>query len=57
VPHTVQSIVGLTVFHFASGDFGDQLLGRSPFTPSEVKRRKQEVRGLLHGGLVARPQT
>ena len=55
IPHTVQSIVGLTVYHFASGDFGEQLLGRSPFTPSEIKRRKQEVRGLLHGGLVARP--
>ncbi len=54
IPHTVQSIVGFTVYHFASGGFGEQLLGRSPFTPSEIKRRKQEVRGLLHGGLVAR---
>lgn len=54
IPHAVQSIVGLTVYHFASGDFGEQLLGRSPFTPSEIKRRKLEVRGLLHGGLVAR---
>ena len=54
IPHTVQSIIGLTVYPFASGDFGDQILGRSPFSRSEVKRRKQEVRGLLHGGIVAR---
>lgn len=54
IPHTVQSIVGLTVYHFASGEFGEQLLGRSTFAPGEVKRRKLEVRGLLHGGLVAR---
>lgn len=54
IAHTLQSLIGLTVFHFASGEFGDQLFGRSPFTPSEVKRRKQEVRNLLHAGLVAR---
>lgn len=56
IPHTVQSIVGLTVYHFASGEFGDQLLGRSPFSPTEVKRRKQEVRNLLCSGLLARPE-
>lgn len=55
IPHTLQSLIGLTVYHFASGEFGDQVLGRSPFSPSEVKRRKQEVRNLLRAGLVAQP--
>jgi len=54
IPHTVQSLIGLTVFPFASGEFGEQLLGRSPFTPNEVKRRKQEVKSLIHGGWLAR---
>src|SRR5262249_16979171 len=29
IPHTLQSLVGLTVYHFASGEFGDELLGQS----------------------------
>ena len=51
IPHTLQSIVGLTVYHFASGEFGDELVGQSLFTAAEVRRRKQEVKALLHHGL------
>jgi TetR/AcrR family transcriptional regulator len=53
IPHTLQSLVGLTVYHFASGEFGEELMGRSLFTPIEVRRRKQEVKALLHTGLMA----
>lgn len=52
IPHTVQSLIGLTVYHFASGEFGDELIGQSLFSPAAVKRRKQEVRNFLHSGLV-----
>ncbi len=52
IPHTVQSLIGLTVYHFASGEFGDELIGQSLFSPAAVKRRKQEVRNFLHNGLV-----
>jgi TetR/AcrR family transcriptional regulator len=58
IPHTLQSLVGLTVYHFASGEFGDELVGQSLFSPAEVRRRKQEVKALLHQGLTtnaARP--
>src|SRR5262245_38441913 len=54
VTHTLQSLIGITIYHFASGEFGDELVGRPVFSPAEVKRRKQEVRALLHGGLLRR---
>lgn len=55
VTHTLQTLIGATVYHFASGEFGDELIGRPIFTPSEVKRRKDEVKALFRHGLVARP--
>jgi AcrR family transcriptional regulator len=55
VPHMVQSIIGATVFHFASGDFGDEILGRPLFSGSEVRRRKSEVKALFRHGLVLAP--
>ena len=54
IPHTLQSLVGLTVYHFASGEFGDELVGQSVFAPAQVRTRKQEIKALLHYGLVAR---
>ena len=51
IPHTLQSIAGLTVYHFASGEFGEELVGQPLFTATEVRRRKQEVKALLHHGL------
>ena len=52
IPHTLQSVIGMLIYHFASGDFGTELLGRSVFEPEEVKRRKDEIKALLHHGLV-----
>lgn len=56
VPHTVQSLVGMTVFHFASGEFGEELVGGSLFSVTEVRRRKHEVKTLLHSGLIVSPE-
>ena len=53
LPHTIQSLIGLVIYHFASGDFGVELLGRSPFAAAEVRRRKDEIKAFLHHGLVA----
>lgn len=52
-PHTFLSLIGLVVFPFASGDFGADLLGRSPVDPAEVRVRREEIHGLLRAGLVA----
>ncbi len=51
--HMVQTLIGATVYHFASGDFGEQLVGGSLFSADEVRRRKDEVKSLLHHGLAA----
>jgi AcrR family transcriptional regulator len=57
IPHTLQSVIGMIIYHFASGDFGTEMLGRSVFDPAEVKRRKEDIKALLHHGLVMRGRT
>jgi len=54
VPHTLQTLIGATVYHFASGDFGESLLGRPLLSADAVRRRKEEIRQILHHGLAAR---
>lgn len=53
--HTVQTLIGATVYHFASGEFGETLIGRSLFSADEVRRRKDEIKSLLHHGIAAAP--
>jgi AcrR family transcriptional regulator len=56
VPHTLQTLIGATVYHFASGEFGDEMLGRPLFSPSEVRRRKTELKSLIGRGLLTAPE-
>jgi AcrR family transcriptional regulator len=51
IGHTLQTLIGAIVYHFASGEFGDEMIGRPLFAASEVRRRKDEVKALLHRGL------
>ena len=53
VPHTVQTLIGATVYHFASGELGESIMGRPLLSADAVRRRKQELRNLLHQGLAA----
>lgn len=55
VPHTLQTLIGATVYHFASGELGENLLGRPLLSAEAVSRRKEEIRNLLHHGLAAAP--
>jgi TetR/AcrR family transcriptional regulator len=50
-PHTLQTLIGATVYHFASAEVGEGVLGRPIFSAEEVARRKREVIGLLRHGL------
>ncbi len=50
--HTLQTLFGATVHPFATGRFGEELIGRSLFAPSEVRRHKAELKGLLRHGLI-----
>ena len=54
IPHTLQSLIGLTVYHFASGELGEEMFGQSLFTPTLVRKRKEEVKALIHHGLIGR---
>jgi len=53
IPHTLQSLIGIVVFHFASGEFGDDVIGGSIFAAKEVERRKREVKATLRHGIFA----
>ncbi len=53
--HTVQTLIGAIVYHFASGELGEGLLGGPLLSAEAVSRRKQELRNLVHTGLTAAP--
>ena len=53
IPHTMQTLIGMIIYHFASGDLGAEMLGKSLFAPAEVRRRKDEIKAFLHHGLMA----
>ncbi len=55
VPDTVQTLIGATVYHFASGELGESIMGRPLLSAEAVRRRKHELRHLLHQGLTAQP--
>lgn len=52
VRHLLLTLVGVAVFPFASGEFGEEVLGKDLFDAAEVRRRKRELRELLRFGLM-----
>jgi len=53
VAHTIQTLIGATVYHFASGEFGEELIGSPLLSGDEVRGRKDHLKALLHHGLGA----
>lgn len=53
VQHLLLTLVGMTVFPFASGDFGTTVVGKDLFDAAEVRRRKRELREFVRFGLIA----
>jgi len=51
--HTVQTLIGATVYHFASGELGESVLGQPLLSAESVALRKRELRELLRSGLAA----
>lgn len=47
----LQTLIGAVVYHFASGEFGENLLGQPLFSASAVSDRKRELVALLHHGI------
>ncbi len=54
--HTLQTLIGATVYHFASGEFGEGLLGGPLYSAEAVRRRKEEVVSFVHRGLAVSPR-
>ncbi|MGH7287387.1 MAG: hypothetical protein ACREI8_05140, partial [Myxococcota bacterium] len=52
-PDAVQTVIGATVYHFASGEFGEAVLGTPLFSAEAVARRKRELKALLSHGLAS----
>jgi len=57
LPHALQSIVGMLVYHFASGELGEEVLGAPVYAPAEIQRFKAFVVTFIENGLSARPPT
>jgi len=50
---TIQTTIGAIVFHFASGDLGEALIGEPTFSGTAVERRRREVSEFIRRGLLA----
>ncbi len=56
VPDAIQTLIGATVYPFASGEFGEKLAGEI-FSAEAVARRKREVLALIeHGWMRPHPK-
>jgi AcrR family transcriptional regulator len=53
IPHAITSLVGMVVFHLASGTFGDDLLGRPVYSAEELRRHKEHVVAMIENGFGA----
>jgi len=50
-----QTVIGAVVFHFASGETGERILGEPIFSDESITRRKREVTAFIHRALTGRP--
>jgi AcrR family transcriptional regulator len=53
VGDTIQTTIGAIVFHFASGDLGEALIGEPIFSGTAVERHRREVSEFIRRGLLA----
>lgn len=53
VGDAIQTTIGAIVFHFASGELGEALIGEPIFSGSAVERRRREVSEFIRRGLLA----
>jgi TetR/AcrR family transcriptional regulator len=55
LPDATQTMIGATICHFASGEFGEELMGGSLFTAESVRRRRGELKTFMRRGLADAP--
>ena len=51
--HLTQTLIGATVYHFASSDLGEEILGAAIFSADQVAERKRELKALVRTGIIA----
>ncbi len=51
--HTLQALIGATIHPLATGRFGEELVGGSLFSSSQLSRRKTTLKKLIRSGIVA----
>lgn len=51
--HLTQTLIGATVYHFASQDLGEEILGAPIFSADQVDERKRELKSLVRSGIVS----
>jgi AcrR family transcriptional regulator len=54
-PHVLQTLIGAAIYHFASGELGEALLGGPMLSAEAVRARKAEMKAFMHHGLAPRP--
>jgi len=54
-PHVLQTLIGAALYHFASGELGEALLGGPMLSADAVRARKAEMKAFMHHGLAPRP--
>jgi AcrR family transcriptional regulator len=53
VGDAIQTTIGAIVFHFASGELGETMIGEPIFSDRAVERRRREVSEFIRRGLLA----
>ncbi len=46
-----QTLIGATIYHFASAELGEEILGAPIFSADQVRERKRELKTLLRSGI------
>jgi TetR/AcrR family transcriptional regulator len=54
-PHVLQTLIGAAIYHFASGELGEAMLGGPMLSAEAVRARKAEMKAFMHHGLAPRP--
>jgi len=50
--HTIQTLIGATLYHFASGEIGEGLIGGPLLSAEAVRHRRDEIQQFMRHGLL-----
>lgn len=53
IPHTIHTLIGMTVFYFAASDLGESLLREPLQSPAQVRTRREHIHDYIQHALRA----